>query len=253
MLAFVDLVQSAPEKWNDSKNVSVAFRLVLEKEGIKGNPTKGIALTSLFCSASRLRPEVLKRAMEIIMENSNFISATNYIRTSDEFSSDIESKDTLGNIFQYTPKCSNVGTTDKTNYYTINGRMYAPIEGPSGPFLTIDDVKMLINIELDKTIGMTKLIAPKLLPKDGSEPNKEKTLAIHNAIALSQTALNHAFSKAETSSLSKYSQKASSAIVEVMESVGSSEEKNPLYFSWNEDAKEKLQVSMCLIQIYFVS
>lgn len=100
--AFLDLVHSAPEKWHETKNVSVVFRLVVEKEGIKGNPMKGSALWSLFCSASRLRPKVLKRAIEIIMENSSVLDSTNIFRTSPEF--DEESSEALVDISRWVGK-----------------------------------------------------------------------------------------------------------------------------------------------------
>jgi UDP-glucose:glycoprotein glucosyltransferase len=107
---------------------------------------------------------------------------------------------------------------------------------------------MLINLELDKAVGMTKLIAPKFLPMDGKKVNKAKTLAIHNVVTLSQTALNYAFSKSESSALSQFSQKASSGIAEIMEGVESSQERNPLYFSWNEEyARKKLQVEVSVL------
>jgi hypothetical protein len=244
--AFLDLIHSAPEKWHDTENVSVGFRMVLEKEGIKGHP-KGVGLAGLFCSASRVRPKILKRAIELIVENGSYLDGLRRIETAHDI--DEESKKTLGDITKYVAKCSNKGTTDKTNYYTANGRVYSPVEGVFGPFITEDDVKMLINVDLDKTVGMTKLIAQKFVPKDGSTSSKEKTMSIHNAVTLAQTALNYAFSKSESSALSQFAQKASSGIVEVMESVATSEEgRNPLYFSWNEEfAKKKLQVSqICL-------
>lgn len=240
---FLDLIESAPEKWHETKNVLVGFRLVLEKEGIKGDPTKGAGLASLFCSASRLRPKVMRRAIEIMMENGSYLDATHKISKAKDI--DKESRETLADITKYVSKCSNIGTTDKKNYYTVNGRIYSPVESAFGPFLTKDDVIMLINIELDKTVGMTRLIAPKLMPKDENTANKEKLMAMHNAITLSLTALNHVFSKSESSALSQFSQGASSGIVEIMENLEASDEQNPLYFSWNEVfAKKKLQVSL---------
>jgi hypothetical protein len=241
-VAFLDMINKAPEKWHDTMNVAVAFRLVIDKEGIKGDPTKGMGYASLFCSASRLRPKVMKRAIEYIMGDGSYLDVLHKIEKAEDI--DQESRDTLADLTKWVATCSDKGTMDKKNYYTCNGRVYSPVEGPYGPFLTTDDVKMLIQLELDKTVGMTKMIAAKLMPKDGKEPSKEKVLTIHNAIALSQTALNHVFSKSESSALSEFSQKASSGIAEVMESVEAKEEANPLYFTWNEgSAKSKLQVS----------
>ena len=242
--AFLDLIHNAPEQWHDSKDISVVFRIVIEKEGIKGDPTKGGGLSSLFCSASRLKPNTLKRAIETIMDAPSYLTAINELTRTNDFFED--SREVLKNITTYVSRCSNKGTLDDTkNYYTINGRVYSPIEGALGPFLTVDDVKMLIIMELDKTVGMTKLILPKLLPKVGKEPKKESTLAIHNAVTLSITALNHMFSQSESSALSQFSQKASSSIVDMMEKVESSGERNALYLSWNEEyAKKKLQVSL---------
>ena len=240
--SFLDLIHNAPEKWHDSKDISVAFRIVIEKEGIKGDPTKGSGLSCLFCSASRLRPNILKRAIETIMDAPSYLTAIKELTRTNDFFKD--SREVLSDITTYVSRCSNKGTLDDMkNYYTINGRVYSPIEGALGPFLTIDDVKMLINMELDKTMGMTKLILPKLLPKDGKESNKESTLAIHNAVTLSVTALNHMFSQSESSVL--LSQRASSGIVDVMEKMELSGEKNTLYLSWNKEyAKKKLQVRL---------
>lgn len=247
--AFLDLIQTAPEKWRDDKNVSVAFRLVIEKAGVKGDLAKGGGIASLFCSASRLRPEVLRRAIEIIVDARSFLGAFNDFTTIEDF--DKESKDTLSDITKYAAKCRNKGTSDLKNYYTANGRIYSPIEGPLGPFLTIDDIQMLVNVELDRAVGMAKLVVPKLLPKDEQlSANAEKTLAFHDAIALSTTALNYMFSKSESSELLQFSQTASSGIVETMESLETAEKQNPLFFSWNNElVKNKLQVSTAVLYV----
>ncbi|KAL3801369.1 hypothetical protein HJC23_006979 [Cyclotella cryptica] len=249
-LNFFDLMQSAPARWHSSKTVSVAFRIVSNPRngGVNGDPSKASGYASLFCLASRFNIKTLKRAFEIMHENKSFLDAWNSFRTSDEF--DEETSQNLVDAVSKMPRCSNEGTLDKDNYYTINGRVY-PIEGPFGPFLNEEDIKMLLSVEMDRSIGMTRLISPKFLAEPGKvdkSTDESTILAVHNAIVLSATALNHVFSTSAAAKSTPSSRDSFSGIVEVMDSLGSSRERNPLYFSWNEEsAKKRLQVEISVI------
>ncbi|KAL7520848.1 hypothetical protein ACHAWX_005549 [Stephanocyclus meneghinianus] len=249
-LDFFDMMQSAPAKWHYSKTVSVAFRVVSNprKGDRSGDPTKAVGYASLFCLASRFDIKTLKRAFEIIHENKSFITAWNQFKTSGEF--DKETGQSLADAVSKMPQCSNAGALDKDNYYTVNGRLY-PIEGPFGPFLNEEDIKMLLSVEMDRNVGMTRLIAPKFLGEPGKSDkhtNESTSPVVHNAIALSATALNHVFSTSVASKPTSLSRNAFAGIADVMDSLASAEEHNPLYFSWNEEsAKKRLQVEVSVI------
>ena len=108
---------------------------------------------------------------------------------------------------------------------------------PSGsPLITLDDMKMLVNLELDRSTAITKLILTNLPSVSSSSDASLTGRALHHAIGRSAAALNQFFSSY------KESKGVSSAMAADLEN---SPEENNLFFSWNNDAaSENFQVSL---------
>lgn len=231
--SLLDVIISPPDVWHESKSVSVAFRIVSS-----GTPTSSSAqvLSNLFCVASRFDATDLKKVVDAMDDASvvdSIASVVDVIEKIDGISKEVV-ETAKGELS--CPVAENV--PGRKNYYAANGRVYNPIGDPS---ISADDIKMLVDLESDRTCAMTKMILPNLLPI-GQEVDLDKSKAslIHNAIGSSAALLNNMFSSAPSSN-------PRNSPTDIADAFASSEGKNPLFFSWNDSSSAHLQVEVAVI------
>jgi UDP-glucose:glycoprotein glucosyltransferase len=134
-------------------------------------------------------------------------------------------------ILADTPVCSSASYLEKelppTPFITANGRVFSPEDGS----LKMDDVELLLNLELGKAKGITKLLVSDLSFKDNVQ---------YDAVAQASAFL------AEQQSKSKDKRSdMESMVLNLEKAMGI--ESNPIRFSWNnEDDGESLKVSVFL-------
>jgi hypothetical protein len=138
-------------------------------------------------------------------------------------------------ILADTPVCSSASYLEKelppTPFITANGRVFSPEDGS----LKMDDVELLLNLELGKAKGITKLLVSDLSFKDNVQ---------YDAVAQASAFL------AEQQSKSKDQRSdMESMVLNLEKAMGI--ESNPIRFSWNnEDDGESLKVSLFLCVWY---
>ncbi|KAL7540042.1 hypothetical protein ACHAXR_009809 [Thalassiosira sp. AJA248-18] len=238
-VSFLDLISSPPEAWHDSKRVSVAFRVL--SSGLPMSPNSQV-INNIFCDASQFDIEDIKGVVKTLQSDiyDNVADAIATIEQIKDFSGHV-----LQKIVEAAKKECPVAKTsapEKNNFYVANGRVYVPIGDSS---LSASDIKMLINLEIDKTHAMTKLITPHLLPAtsgEGGDSNVPEGHVIHHAIGTSAAILNDIMSASSSSSSNSHD---SAAAFDSLQT----DSGNPLYLSWNDGSSSSghLQVEVSVI------
>ena len=189
-------------------------------------------LGSLFCAASNFDAVDLKSVVDHIQQEAQLKSDVEFksFDTIEGLSASVRRK--MIEAVNERKQCH--GAKHDSKYlYTANGRVYIP-SGSS--LITLDDIKMLVNLELDRSTAITKLILTNLPSVSSSSDASLTGRALHHAIGRSAAALNQFFS-----SSTEESKGVLSAMAADLEN---SPEENTLFFSWNNDAaSENFQVS----------
>ena len=252
-LTFLEVVSSPPDTWHDTKAVSIAFRITSF-----GLPTtqSSHALSNLFCVASRFDAADLKKvtaALHASTADGSAVDISSEIGAIADLSADV--REQMIQAAKHEPLCSPAiarnaksSAVEEKIFYTANGRVYANGNTP----MSIGDLKMLINLEMDRTNAMTKLLLPHLLPlpsESGNGTIKSEGQLIHNAIGKLTAILNEIFASSPSSSKVK---NPSAEIEHAFSSSHGEGATNPLYFSWNNDSSSgNLQVSTPFPFAYF--
>ncbi len=222
--SFLEVIISASDhSWHDSKTVSLAARILPT-----GGSTSSIlsqVLGSLFCAASYFDAIDLKAVVDHTqhMKLEGDVDA-NFFDSIEGLSASV--RRTMAEVVTKRELCHGAKHGSK-HLYTANGRVYVPRSG----LITLNDIKMLVNLELDRTIAITKLILKNLPSVSASSDISRTGRVLHHAIGRSAAALNTFFS--------------SSTKPEGVSSALTADLDNPLFFSWNEDESENFQVSTC--------
>lgn len=237
---------SAPDSWHDSTVVTLAARVVVSAGDSVSSTSQ--AMGSLFCDASLFDMEDLKTVVNHIKATKDVEVNANLFDKVEGLSKSVRRK--MAEVVTAGRQCPSTTVNDEKYLYTANGRVYVPSESP---LITLEDIKMLINLELDKTVAVSKSILPNLTSNSATNDKSLAGRSIHHAIGTSVATLNDAFSSATKS------EGASSALSTDLAFSQIDKEENPLYFSWNNDvATENLQVSIgravtCSCHIIFIS
>jgi hypothetical protein len=230
--SFLEVISSAPDNsWHESKTVSLAARIVPARESAA---SASQVLESLFCAASSFDAIDLKAVVDHI-QDSNLEGGVdaNFFDKVEGLSASVRRK--MTEAVTEGKRCHG-SKHDEKYLYTANGRVYVP---NGSPLITLDDIKMLVNLELDRTTAITKLILTNLSSDSASNDASLAGRSLHHAIGRSAAALNEVFS------LSAKSEGVSAAVTADLISLQTGDEENPLYFAWNNDAaSENLQVSL---------
>ena len=138
---------------------------------------------------------------------------------------------------------TSTSTPDKKNFYVANGRVYIPIDDTP---ISISDINMLLNLEVNTSNPITNLLLPHLLPTSSENGNDEiNGHIVHHAIGTLASILNEIMSTSSSSSDSQY-------VAATFDSMQTGNE-NPLHLSWNEDSSSSssstrnLQVKVSVI------
>ena len=232
--SFLELIASAPsQSWHDSKSVSLAARVVPVGEYNMSPASK--VLGSLFCAASKFDTTHLKTVVDNIMHtNLEVIAVTDFFNKVEGLSASVRRQ--MIEVVTESKQChGNTMHEGKNIVYTANGRAYIP---HGSPLITLNDIKMLVNLELDRSVAITKSILANLSPFAATNDDIVRRRIIHHAIGRSAAVLNVFFSSSSKSS-------SSSDLISDLNSLSS--EDNPLFFSWNDDtALQTLQVRTLL-------
>jgi hypothetical protein len=230
--SFLKIISSTPDSLHESKTVSLAARIV--PVGESASPASQL-LGSLFCAASHFNALDLIHVVDYMQESKEDIAInSNFFDKIESLSTSVRTK--MIEVVSDGKKCHDV-KHDEKYLYVANGRVYVPSSG--SPFITLDDIKMLVNLELDKTIALTKMVLMNLSSKSATNDESLTRRVIHHAIGRSVAALNEVFSSTTKS------ESVSSALTAEFDSLQRDDGENPLYFSWNNDvATENLQVSV---------
>ena len=232
--SFLEVMSSAADNsWHDSsKTVSLAARIV--PAGESASSASNI-LGSLFCAASYFDAKDLKAVVDHTQDakveggvDANFFDAI------EGLSESVRRK--MTDAVTEGKQCHGA-KHDEKYLYTANGRVYVP---NGSPLITLDDIKMLVNLELDRTTAITKLILGNLSSDSASNDVSLSGRVLHQAIGRSAAALNEVFSS------STKSKGGLSAPTADLNSLQTGDNENPLYFSWNNAASENLQVSVSI-------
>jgi len=229
--SFLKVISSAPSNWHESKTVSVAARIV---PAGKSASSASQLLESLFCAASYFDAIDLKAVVDHIQDSKleGDVDA-NFFDEVEGLSASVRRK--MADAVTEGKQC-HAAKHDGKYLYTANGRVYVPA---GSPLITLDDIKMLVSLELDRTAAITKLILTNLSPNSASNNDSLVGRLLHHAIGRSAAALNKVFS------LSSKSEGVSAAVTADLNSLQTGDEENPLYFAWNNDAaSENLHVSV---------
>ena len=235
-LSFLDLANSPPGAWNDSKTISLAFRMLPSEQ--PSSPRSKVIAT-IFNLASQFNLGDMKKLIDATTSQDNVAEIIATILKLDGIEADKIRKlaDAIESETPIPVAKSTEATAGKTNYYVANGRVYVPIGDAR---LNESDIKMLVNLEMDKTHAITKLLTPHLLPTDWKGDIEEaKARTIYAAIGTSVSMLNEIMSTSSSKS------EDSAATFDSFRNGG----ENPLYFSWNEEGKsaDHLQVEVSVI------
>ena len=228
--SFLEVIISAPDHiWHDSKIVSLAARILPSGESTS---SASQVLGSLFCAASIFDAIDLKAVVDHIQQvklegEVDF----NFFDKIEGLSASVRRK--MVEAVNERKQCHGA-KHDNKYLYTANGRVYIP---SGSPLITLDDMKMLVNLELDRSTAITKFILKNLPSVSESSDASLGGRVLHHAIGRTTTALNQYFSS------STKSKGVSSALTADLDHLSS--EKNAMFFSWNRDAaSENFQVSV---------
>lgn len=221
--SFLEVIISASDhSWHDSKTVSLAARILPA-----GESTSSVSqvLGSLFCAASYFDAIDLKAVVDHIQHvKLEGDIDVNFLDSTEGLSASVRRK--MAEVVTKRKMCHGAKHESK-HLYTANGRVYVP----RSSLITLSDINMLVNLELDRTTTITKLILKNLPSVSASSDISRIGRVLHHAIGRSAAALSTFFSS------STKSEGFSSALTADLD--------NPLFFSWNEDASENFQVSTC--------
>ena len=235
--SFLKLMSAPPETWHDSKSTSVAFRILPSFGSLM---PRSQVLASILCVASQFDLGDINKLMDALSRDE-----TSYESVADVVASIGQIKDISTNVLQLMVdaakeehECPAATPHEEKNFYTANGRKYVPIGKDAS--ITISDINMLINMEMDRTYAMTQLILPHLLSGSSEKGEASFGLVLHQAIGTSAAILNEMMSTSSSSSKIQ-------DIATTFESLQSND--NPLYFNWNDDdsSASHLQVKVSVI------
>ena len=240
-LSFLDLMMSSsPDTWHDSKSASLAFRVLPSSL-----PTLPISevLTKFFCHASLFDVQGLRTIVKALHDGD-----TSYDTISDVIASIGQIKDINGEMLEKMIDVAKIETScpvarstaqEDKNFYVANGKIYVPVGDNAS--IRASDISMLINMEMDRTHAITKLILPHFLSRVTDTDETKNDIIIHHAVGTLSAVLNEAMSSSSSSS---------TKIQDIASIFGSLQRNdNPLYFSWNEDSysTSHLQVKVSII------
>ena len=238
-LSFLDLITSPPSAWHDSRATSLAFRIL---PSITPASPQSQVLANILCIASQFDPDDIKAVV------TTFHGATSHETVADVVTSIVRSGIGVSAVEKMTAAAkgetsctvSKSINNGETNFFAANGRLYVPIDSS----ISISDISILVDLEMDRTHAITKIILPHLLleaPEKDDANGEQECLVFHQAIGTSAAVLGDIMS-ASTSSTGSH---------DIMASFDSLQagEKNPLYFSWNENSSyaRHLQVKVSVI------
>lgn len=238
---------SAPDSWHESTVVTLAARVVVSAGDSVSSTSQ--AMGSLFCDASLFDIEDLKTVVNHIKATKDVEVNANLFDKVEGLSKSVRRK--MAEVVTAGRQCPSTTVNDEKYLYTANGRVYVPSESP---LITLEDIKMLINLELDKTVAVSKSILSNLTLNSATNDKSLAGRVIHHAIGTSVATLNDAFSSATKS------EGASSALSTDLAFSQIDKEANPLYFSWNGDVATEnhlrvsiVRVVICSCHIIFIS
>jgi len=236
-ISLLAVMTSPSDKWHDTKSTSLAFRLL--SSTTPTTPTSKV-LAKVFCVASQFDPDDINKLVKAIIDASydTVEDAITFISQIKDINANVLDK--MVNVAKGEMSCPLAKFTagEDKNFYVSNGRVYVPIGEDSS--ISTSDLSMLVNMEMDRTHAMTKIMLPHFHQDTTSK--KEADNIIHNTVGTVAAILNEAMS------LSSASTSKTQDVAATFDSLQIND--NPLYFSWNEDASSSsrnLQVKVSVI------
>lgn len=238
-ISFLEVMSSPPAVWHDSKRIFLSFRIL---PSVAPTSTISQLISNILCNASQFDPADIVAAIKVLQRarpHEKMTDVMNFL-VQDQIDSKV-----LENLARFATRETNcpVATPalfEESNFYAANGRVYVPSGGSP---ISVSDIKMLCNIEMDRTHAITKTILPHLLPKlpDDGTLEKDHALVLHQAIGTLSASLGVMMSVSSSS-------QGLHDIAATFDSLRI-DDKNPLSFSWNEESSSKghLQVRVSAI------
>ncbi len=236
-VSFLELMNSPPTTWHDSKRISLSFRILPSVA-----PTLPVSqlISNILCDASQFDPDDIVAAIKVLQGAPSSETVADVIN----FVQDNIHKSVIENMVKFASGESTCPATptlfEESNFYTANGRIYIPLG--SSP-ISLSDIKMLCSIDMDRTHAITKTILPHLLQElpDGETLDEVRVLVLHRAIGTIAAILG------EIMAVSSSSQGVHD-IAATFDSLRT-DDNNPLSFSWNEESSSTghLQVRVSVI------
>ncbi|KAL3756674.1 hypothetical protein ACHAWU_002577 [Discostella pseudostelligera] len=236
-VSFLELMSLPPSTWHDSKRTSLSFRILPSV-----SPTSLVAqvISNILCDASQFDVDEIKAAVTMLQKIPSSETITDVVNSLDK--NEI-SEQVLRNIVEFANGESKCEVTtpivgEESNFYLANGRVYVPLGGSP---MSVSDLQMLCNFEMDRTLAITRTILPYLLPEGGGTVDKVQALVLHQAIGSLAAMLGEMMSVSSSSS-------GLNDIAATFDSLRT-ESKNPLISSWNEESSSTghLQVRVSVI------
>ena len=240
-VSFLELMNSPPTTWYDSKRTSLSFRIIPSTA-----PTSPVSqlISNILCDASLFDLDDIIAAMKVLQGVQGAPSSETVAGVINFVQAEIN-KNILKNMVEFVTGVSRcpVATSvvfEESNFYAVNGRIYVPLGGSP---ISISDIRMLCNIEMDRTHAITKTILPHLSPElqEGGTLTQAHTLVLHQAIGTVAATLGEMMSGSSSS-------KGLHDIAATFDSLRT-DDKNPLVFSWNDESSStaNLQVRVSVI------
>jgi hypothetical protein len=227
---FLDLIISSPTSWHESKVTSMAFRI------LPSTTPQSQVMSSILCSSSQFELLDIRTIINLLQgtTHENVADAITSIKQSGIDGSVIKRMVAIAREYEC-PPAKSTKNGDK-NFFLINGRLYVPDDLS----ISTSDISIIVNMEMDRTHAITKIMLPHLLaevPELG-----QGCLMLHQTIGTAAALLGE---KMYSSSSTR--ERLPHDIMATFDT--QSFETNPLYFSWNEDSTSArhLQVKVSVI------
>lgn len=237
--SFLDLMNSPPKEWHDSKTVSMVFRMLPS-----GPPTslQSRVLSNILCVASEFNPAdvmaVVNTLLHVDASYHTIVDAFSAIESIKDISGPMRKK--LVDAAKYANKedscpiaAKSAAAPKRRNFYAVNGRVYVP--AGQDALISTSDIQLLLSLEMEKSHAITRLMLPHLVSTDKKTTAEEGPPMIQRAIGISAAVLNEMMmsSAGESSASSSMSQDFAAAFDSIPRG-----DSNPLYFSWNNDGNK---------------